>query len=402
MTDADPAFEQARAAFHAGVRSLEAGRAAEAAAGFEAALALVPGRVSALVNLAAARLALGQPQAALDAAEEALAQEPDGADPLLHATTALEALGRLDEAAAHATRLAAAAPQSAAAWFRCAQVRERRGEARAALAAYERALALAPDHAASWSGYGSLLRQTGRRADAAAAYRQALAHGADPALHRWYLAAVAGEPAAEAAAAPRDYVRALFDGYAGDFDDHLVDGLGYQGHQVLCELLPAGTFARAVDLGCGTGLCGPLLRPRAGHLTGVDLSARMLERARRRGAYDALLEADIVDHLLAVSAPANLLLAADVLSYLGDLAPVFAAARRAAAPGAVFAFTCEHGAGGAGWALQPSLRYLHAEPYLRHMAGSHGFAVEQLVARPLRREQHDGIDGLYAVLRRAA
>jgi predicted TPR repeat methyltransferase len=100
--------------------------------------------------------------------------------------------------------------------------------------------------------------------------------------------------------APRAYVERLFDDYAAEFDQHLVDQLGYCAPQVLVRLVLAQgrqAFDDVLDLGCGTGLCGPLLRPHARRLTGLDLSAGMLEVARERAVYDQLLQAELSEHL---------------------------------------------------------------------------------------------------------
>mgnify|MGYP000368238538 CR=1 FL=1 len=52
---------------------------------------------------------------------------------------------------------------------------------------------------------------------------------------------------------------------------------------------------RIMDLGCGNGPVGPVLRSRypAAHITGLDSSPAMLEEAGKTGAYDALIEGDI-------------------------------------------------------------------------------------------------------------
>jgi predicted TPR repeat methyltransferase len=49
-----------------------------------------------------------------------------------------------------------------------------------------------------------------------------------------------------------------------------------------------------IDLGCGTGLMGPLLRPYVGRLEGVDLSAGMVQKAKDRGCYDKLDVGELV------------------------------------------------------------------------------------------------------------
>ena len=117
------------------------------------------------------------------------------------------------------------------------------------------------------------------------------------------------------------------------------------------------------DLGCGTGLCGPLIRPHASRLIGVDLSAAMLAKARERAVYDELLQADIAAALAGFEADLDLALSADVLVYLGSLTAVFAAVARALRPGGWFGFTTETHDGD-GFLLDTTGRYRHSRRYL--------------------------------------
>jgi predicted TPR repeat methyltransferase len=214
-----------------------------------------------------------------------------------------------------------------------------------------------------------------------------------------YQLAALGEEAAPAMPPPQ-YVAALFDQYADDFDHHLQHVLQYRAPQLLLAALDeAGMLAGdidALDLGCGTGLCGPLLRPYARALAGVDLSPQMLEQARRREVYDELACADIVEYLQARAAPCNLLVAADVLVYFGDLQPVFRAARRVLAEGGAFAFTVEAQEAG-DYVLRPTGRYAHSRAYLEALAQAHGFQARSIAGQVLRKDDAQDISGLVAV-----
>lgn len=402
---ADPAarFEAAKAAFFAGLESLKAGRLEEAECGFLASLRQVPGRVSTLVNLAAVQLALHKGQDALAAADSVLASEPDSTDALLHRATALGQLNRLDEARAGFERLVAIDAGHSTGWLRLAQTLHLQDRHDEALRAYGRTLALDPIQPDAWLRRGDLLREAGRLEEAAEAFRACLAHGGEPALAGYYLAAVTG--ASVPAGTPPEYVRRLFDDYADDFDRHLVGVLGYQAPQRLADrLAPHAPFASALDLGCGTGLCAPRLRPMTARLVGVDLSGDMLAKARALGLYDELVQAELVQHLGEVAARGDrheLIVAADVFIYVGELEPVFAAVAAITAAGACFAFSVEpdDAPTSPGVRLLPSLRYAHAPGYLRALAARHGFEVIAMEREPIRIEQGRPIDGLYVVLR---
>ena len=271
-----------------------------------------------------------------------------------------------------------------------------------ALAAFERANQVAPTLAAAWTQRGNILRDQGRLDEARHAFEQALAHQGDPELNRYYLAALSGRDAP--AQAPTAYVLRFFDEYASSFDEHLVGMLGYRAPEALVAQVAAlaqRRFRSALDLGCGTGLCGPLLRPMCDRLAGVDLSPGMLAQAAARGVYDALVRDELVAHLRSTDARHDLLVAADVFIYVGALGPVFEGAARALAPDGLFAFTAEATANESDdVVLLPSLRYAHSERHLRALAAQQGLEVASLARAPLRREQEREVEGLYVILRR--
>jgi predicted TPR repeat methyltransferase len=385
MTD-PAAFESARAAFLRGLEHFQAGRFEAAEREYVGSLKALPGRVSTLLNLAAVRLRLGQGEGALAAADAVLAQEPGNAEAMFHRANALAKCSRVAEADAAFDALTEAMP------------------------------GLAEGHAA----HGQHLRDTGRLERAAAAFERAIACGAEPEMHRYFLAAVRGEALA---APPRAYVQALFDDYAPVFDEHLVGRLGYRAHEAVVALALEGRgpveidgegiaaagrrHGTAIDLGCGTGLCGAALRPVVERLVGVDLSPGMLERAAATGHYDELVHADVTAHLLATApGSAAILVAADVFIYVGALHALLDAAARALAPGGVFAFTTEGlpegaTAGAGAEHLMPSLRYAHGETALATLATRCGFVVEAMRRGVIRHEQQQPVAGTFWRLRRA-
>jgi predicted TPR repeat methyltransferase len=205
---------------------------------------------------------------------------------------------------------------------------------------------------------------------------------------------------------PEEMITALFDDYADLFDDHLVQTLKYRAPQLLLDAVGASSGGRrglaVMDAGCGTGLCGELFRPIALRLAGVDLSPRMLEKAAARNVYDELLLGDLVDALSRAPAAYDLVVAADVLLYVGDLGPVFAAANGALRDGGIFAFTVEalEVDDGREFVLRPSRRFAHALPYLRATAAEHGLTEIRADEAVLRREAGADVRGFVIVLRK--
>jgi predicted TPR repeat methyltransferase len=429
----DEAFDTARRHFAEGVAHLQAGRWSQAEASLRASLARVPGRVSTLLNLGTALLRQGRPADALAVLDQALAAAPQDADAWCQRGVACGGLGRDDDALAAAERALALSPGHAAAAFQRALTLNRLGRHGDALAALDALLAGTPGGGAAWRLHGQTLRSLGRHAECEASLRRALAAddgdgaawsqlaqwlkdagrdaeardafqraiacGDDAALNGYFLAAMGGAEPPDAS--PHGYVRALFDSYADGFDEHLVDVLRYRAPQALADALRASGRApwqSALDLGCGTGLAGVALRPLVARLEGVDLSPTMLARARRRGIYDSLVQADVAAHLQATPGGHDLVVATDVFIYIGDLAPVFGGVRRVLGPGGVFAFSVEEASGPAGFALRDSLRYAHTEPYLRDLALRHGLQVLSVQGLALREEQQQPIAGLLVVL----
>lgn len=378
------------------------GRHDEALASYDRALALRPAYPEAWCNRSMLLQDVGRSADALASAEQALATRPGYADAWCARGNALQGLDRFEEAVASYDRALGANAANAEAWCSRGAALKRLQDLGGALASYDRAIALNPGYATAHHYRANTLRALGRDAEAVGAYRQALALGADAAQVGFALAALGQGEAPDAS--PQEYVKELFDQYAGHFDRHLVDVLGYRTPALLGEALwmvgvPEGVDS--LDLGCGTGLLGPVLRPFSRTLAGVDLSGKMLEKARERGLYDRLECAAIGQFLDGRSGEFGLVAAADVFVYFGDLTPVFTQVHRALRPGGWFCFSveaCEEG----DFTLRPSNRYAHSLAYLRRIAHAAGF--EELYAEEACLRTDDGVPvmGRLVVLRRAS
>jgi predicted TPR repeat methyltransferase len=148
----------------------------------------------------------------------------------------------------------------------------------------------------------------------------------------------------------------------------------------------------ALDAGCGTGLCGPLLAPHARRLVGVDLSGGMLAQARDRNVYDELEKAELTAYLAGCGESFDVVVSADTLVYFGPLEAVVAAAQRALRPGGRLVFTVEELAG-EGYSLAPSGRYRHAHDYVRGVLTDAGLRPE-IASAELRLEAGEPVAGL--------
>jgi len=249
----------------------------------------------------------------------------------------------------------------------------------------------------AWFVLGEAQQRLGNAAPATAAYRRYLAEQPDDPLGALVRLAILGaEPTPRVL--PTAYLRALYQEYAPRFETSLTEGLAYRGPAVIAEAVGDRMHARVLDLGCGTGLMAPVLRPRAQRLEGVDLSSAMLARARRRGLYDALHEAEAVGWLAQAPAESwDLVVAADLLIYLGDLDPFAAELARVLAPGGRAVLTVERADDGDGYLLAPTQRFRHSAPYVQRVLQGKPLRLERLEPSVVRQEAGQPAAGLLVV-----
>jgi predicted TPR repeat methyltransferase len=329
----------------------------------------------------------GRPDEAMKCYEAAIRADPRCARAHLNRGNILLASARIEEAR-NAYQLAlACCPRYAAAYFNLANLNCRAGEYDQALRHYRIAIDIKPDFADAFVALGNALADLGRTAEAVESYQRALAISPD------YASAI---------------VTRLFDDYAARFDSHLVEALGYSVPRLMREtvgrcIADSRRFRHALDLGCGTGLIGEHFRDIVTEIDGVDLSPRMLEQARSKQIYGKLDCDEIVTWLeRAAAEPLNfdMVLAADVFIYVGNLEPVFNAARTILAHGGLFVFSVENLAQGS-FELLPTFRYAHSAPYVRELAAKHGFAIELSEQVDLRKERDAMIGGTIFLLTRS-
>lgn len=234
---------------------------------------------------------------------------------------------------------------------------------------YEQALELVPQWSAGWYRLGDI-RETAGLEGAAAAFEAAL--GTDPSdcLGASLRLDMLRERSM-ADAMPPAFVEALFDQYAPKFDTALVDQLSYCGPQLVAEQIE-GSIGSVLDLGCGTGLMGAILRDRCTRLTGWDISGEMLRTTAAKGFYDQLEKCDL-NSLSAPDTTWDVITAADVFIYLGALEKITGWVAMALKPKGQFVFTVEEHTGPEAYILRETCRYAHSAIALQEMLGDAGF-----------------------------
>lgn len=243
---------------------------------------------------------------------------------------------------------------------------------------------------------------------APAAWRDVLAlNAADPGGAAIRLAALGAGDTPDVA--PPAYVATLFDQHAEVFDLILVDQLEYAVPMMVRERLQTLGLAdckRLLDLGCGTGLAGEALEDIAVHMTGVDIAEGMVEIAGEKEIYHRLFTAEAVRFLNSSEAdgPWDLIVATDVLPYLGDADPLFHAVARQCTEEGVFVFSTEtlnaEAFAEAGWRVTPHHRFAHDPDYVAEALNAAGFTLLDQVDIMVRREEGAPISGHLFTARR--
>jgi len=342
--------------------------------------------------------------------QHCLERDPGFTDALSNLSVIRRLRDRHEESVALCRRAIAARPDMGQAWYNLALSLIALGRIEEGMEAHSRAVLLRPGHLQARNEVARALAYLGRRQEAAELYRQWLAEEPDNAVVRHHLAACCGDPAPERASDA--YVETVFDAFSATFDAALA-ALDYRAPALVvglcgaCLPAPCGQLDVA-DLGCGTGLCGPEIRPWARHLAGCDLSAGMLRRARAKAVYDTLVHQELVAYLGQHDAAFDLLVCADTLCYFGALDGVIKAACRALRPGGWFVFTVEAmaapggEAGGADFTLQANGRYAHAKEYPARLLAGAGFELRHLRGETLRMEGGRAVSGWLIAAQRAS
>lgn len=278
---------------------------------------------------------------------------------------------------------------------------------------YKQALRNYTTDSNAWTKYGCFLKYQGRENDAIHALRKAVE--LDPSEKASETSYAIIQLASLTGGLPREtmsisYVRELFNGYANKFDDELCNNLQYKGHeQVAMEIqkindIRGEKLGTIIDLGCGTGLCGLLLKPHCQHLIGIDISEQMLYQAQHRCSYNRLELRESVEFLVEQK-PSSIdgIVASDVFIYIGDLDDLFSAAAKALKSGTgVLVFTVEELTerltfnldSRRDYYLLPCGRFGHSKSYIYRLAARYGFSVKRCTEDILRTQNGSPVKSL--------
>ncbi len=382
--------ENVDAQFYLGVLHLDANLFDEAETAFQNVLAIREEHVFSLTNLGVIALKREQGQLAIDYFTKALAFEPDNIEARNNIAATFIHHDRYENALMHYDVLLKQDPHNAEYLYNSGVAQMALGHLQEAMAHFKTILACDEDHFAALNNLAAIQIRLGHRTEAITLLQRAIAANPKDTASQFMLHALTGD---EKHPAPcPDYVSNLFNNYALYYDQHMQGALKYTlPFAIMQALLSLGytAFNQTLDLGCGTGLSGVALRESSAHLTGLDIATKMLAQAREKAVYDELVEAELLVYLQQNTRQYDLLVAADVLPYSGDLQPLFAIINLRLTEDGLFVFSSEISANQP-WALQYSARFCHHPDYIQALCDEHGLQLvyqEKIVAR-----QQDGQD----------
>jgi predicted TPR repeat methyltransferase len=359
------------------------------------ALVIAPDYVDALNNLGNVLKEIGDMQGAVDVYQQVLTYAPDHAGVLNNLGVALRHLDAYEESIALLKRALALTPNNADVLQNLGNSYRANGEYQAAIEAYQASLAINPTQKVVYHNFWKLLVSTGQKEAARQVLEQWIAVEPDNHIAQHHYLADTGYMPERAS---EGYIQQTFDRFAASFDN-VLQNLDYRAPSLI--ILQVGTLFSetqklrcVLDAGCGTGLSGIGLKPYADKLIGVDLSQGMLTKARVRGIYDELVQADLVAYLTTQTEQFELIISADTLVYFGALLAFLQAARSALTSKGTLIFTLEKQEADNGFALNYHGRYAHTPRYVSDCLNEAGLVLQSMETVILRKEAGEPVVGL--------
>lgn len=282
------------------------------------------------------------------------------------------------------------APNNADAWYDLGRHQHSRRLYNEASDSLKHAIQYRPDFFQAYKRLGRTYYALGRIKDAAELYAEWVRRDPTNAEAHHLLAATSGTNVPGRCS--DEYVQDTFDGFSATFDQRL-GALNYRGPEIVAAAMTKHvgsdeTLTAVLDAGCGTGLCGPLIRSYCLKLVGVDLSEKMLERARERAVYDELAAGEICTYMESAPNRFDAIISADVLVYFGDLERLMRTAASALKVGGIFIATTEALTEDTSqpYKLEVHGRYSHRESYLREAIAKAGLEVVDMTLELIRME----------------
>ncbi|BCL60743.1 hypothetical protein DGMP_14360 [Desulfomarina profundi] len=326
---------------------------------------------------------------------------PDDVDLHFNYILCLKKCGRLEDAIAGFSELAGKLISDPEPYYNLANCYRETGHFNKAAESYEKTLALDDTHFSALKNLAYVYHRLGNHEKAAQLYERILKIDPSNSQARHMLFAITG---GKTSSIPDQYVEEIFNEYSDTFEKHLLEDLQYSVPDKLKSAFktlnyPVKYFSKCLDLGCGTGLAGTVFADLCDTLTGIDISEKMVEKAQSKNIYDRLEVCEITRYLQEENAVFDLIIAADVLTYMGDLGPVMKAISTVSTERTLFCFSIEN-SDKPGYHLGQTGRFLHAPKYIMETARESGWKPIKWISTTLRKEGESWVNGTLYFLNR--
>ena len=405
----------------------ELGQIEPAIESYEKAIEIRPQWAVGFVMLGQIHSAQGNPDQAIENLKKAIAIEPECAEIHLNMGTALNAIGDYEKATKSYKKAIKINPLNSNSYYNMAMALREQGDLDGAIESYKRAIHIDPNCADTYNNIGNIyndagdldcatehyqtaikldpvyvaahhnlgvsLESQGKTDAAVKSFKEVLRLDPDNVGAKHMLSALTGQ---RTASVPDVYVEGLFDRYAVRFDQSLVEQLKYNVPKLIAELLlkyqsvaPLGSI---MDLGCGTGLAGVELKDFCQEIEGIDLSKKMLAKAKQKNVYSKLNHTGIIEYLADAPLDFDLFLSTDVFVYVGELSEVFRLIKSRNKRHGRLAFSTEH-TEKADFFLEASGRYSHSKSYIDSLCDKFDYQLLDFSTIDLRKSGSGFITG---------
>jgi predicted TPR repeat methyltransferase len=201
------------------------------------------------------------------------------------------------------------------------------------------------------------------------------------------------------------HIKSMFDKSADVFENHLLHTLQYQVPQLMAEILnnyiDKNSNFNILDLGCGTGLMGQELHRYANNLVGIDISSQMLKKAVEKGIYTELYANNIEQYRNSANSVRmfDLITAADVFVYIGDLHNIFDNVKQLIKKDGLFTFSIEYLENDEiDFLVSSGGKIAHSQRYIDHLINTYGFCKLTSEKCVLRKDGGKDVDGEIYIL----
>jgi predicted TPR repeat methyltransferase len=360
---------------------------------FKQALIMDPNCAEIYTNLGNVLGDKGDHEAAIEAYQQATKIKPNYAEIYYNMGNALQAKGNLTDAIKSYQRTLHIKPDHAEAYNNMGTALNAVGDYEKAISSYKQAIKIDPLNYDSYYNVGLIQEANDNPEEAIENFEEVLKLDPDNVGAKHILSALTGQ---QTASAPNVYVEGLFDSYAVRFDQSLVEQLKYNVPKLIAGLVlkhqsgaPLGSI---MDLGCGTGLAGVELKDFCQEIEGIDLSKKMLAKARQKNVYSKLNHTSIIEYLAETPLDFDLFLSTDVFVYVGELSEVFRLIKSRNKRHGRLAFSTEH-TKKTGFFLEASGRYSHSKSYIDSLCDKFDYQLLNFSTIDLRKSGSKFITG---------